>query len=90
MSVLSFIQQTQQSRRERALGLCISNSRLTTRAFVSYTGRGFRSEKNQTEKTIEKVIKKEFECDLKGAKGVVENECMILFKDKTGYLFAII
>jgi hypothetical protein len=53
------------------------------RAFVSCRGRGFLGEKNRIQKTIDRVIKREFRCDLRGQEEENEHEDMILFQNKT-------
>jgi hypothetical protein len=63
------------------LGCCISNSRLTAHSFVSRRGRGFLGEKNQIQKTIDRVIKREFKNDIRGQGG--ENKEGKIRREKT-------
>jgi len=74
-------------RTKQLLGCCIRNSRLTARSFVSCRGRGFLGEKNQIQKTIDRVIKGEFTYDLRRQEEENEHEDMISFQNKTAYLF---
>jgi len=74
-------------RTKQLLGCCISNSRLTARSFVTYRGRGFLGEKNQIRETIDRVIRRGFTYDLRRQEGEKEHEDMILFQNKTEYLF---
>jgi hypothetical protein len=65
------------------LGCCISNSRLTARSSVSCRGRGFLGEKNQIQKTIDRVIKRKFKYDLREQEGENEHEGKTLLQNET-------